>query len=131
MIHLDTHVVVWLYEGRTELLPPEVRRLLDGHRSLVSPMVRLELTFLHEIGRIRLGAGEILEALRAEIDLGPAETGWERVTSIASRLTWTRDPFDRLIAAHAIADDLPLLTRDARMLTHCPVARWIHAPAAR
>jgi predicted nucleic acid-binding protein len=31
---------------------------------------------------------------------------------------------DRLIAAHALADDLPLLTADRRMLAGCGVARW-------
>lgn len=124
MIHLDTHVAIWLYEGRTELLPAAAVRLLEQRRALVSPMVRLELASLHEIGRLTVGAGPVLDALRAELDVGVAESGWDRVSSIAAGLTWTRDPFDRLIAAHALADDLPLLTRDARMLAHCRVAVW-------
>jgi PIN domain nuclease of toxin-antitoxin system len=46
------------------------------------------------------------------------------VTAIAATLGWTRDPFDRVIVAHALADDLPLLTRDERIRRHCPLARW-------
>jgi PIN domain nuclease of toxin-antitoxin system len=91
---------------------------------VISPMVRLELAFLFEIGRIRVEPAVIVEAMRAEADLLVAESAWPRVTSIAAGLSWARDPFDRLIAAHALADDLPLLTRDPALLAHCPVACW-------
>lgn len=124
MIHLDTHAVVWLYEGRVEMFPPAVRAMLDRARPLVSPMVRLELTLLHEIGRLTLPAAEILEALRDVADLGVAESSFDRVAAIAATCTWTRDPFDRLIAAHALADDAPLVTKDTTLLAHCRVARW-------
>jgi len=39
-------------------------------------------------------------------------------------LTWTRDPFDRLIDAHAIAASVPLLTADRAILEHLPLATW-------
>ncbi len=124
MIHLDTHVVVWLYEGRVERLSPLARTLLAGARPLVAPMVRLELALLYEIGRISVPAPTILEALRIDADLGAAEAPFDRVAAIAATLDWTRDPFDRLIVAHALADDLPLLTRDEAIRRHCPIARW-------
>ena len=60
----------------------------------------------------------------ADIDLGPAESDFARVAAVAARLSWTRDPFDRLIAAHALADDLLLITRDRNRLENCLVARW-------
>lgn len=124
MIHLDTHALVWLYEGRRELFPEAALLRLRALRPVISPMARLELSFLREIGRIRVEPAAIVEAMRAEADLMVAESAWPRVASIAAGLTWTRDPFDRLIAAHAMADDLPLLTRDATLLASCPVACW-------
>ncbi|MES2638678.1 MAG: PIN domain-containing protein [Myxococcota bacterium] len=124
MIHLDTHVVVWLYQGRVAAFPSPVQDLLATRRPLVSPMVRLELGFLQEIGRLTVDPEEILGALRDVADLGAAESGFDRVAALATTLRWTRDPFDRLIAAHALADDLPLITKDATMLQNCRVARW-------
>jgi PIN domain nuclease of toxin-antitoxin system len=124
VIHLDTHVAVWLYEGRVDRLSSTARSLLEGAQPLVSPMFRLELAFLHEIGRLTVSAPVLLDALRLDADLGVAEPSFERVAAVASTLSWTRDPFDRLIAAHALADDVWLITRDERMRQHCAVARW-------
>lgn len=124
MIHLDTHVVLWLYQRDLERFPAAVLRRLGSSRPLVSPIVRLELALLREIGRITVSATEILDSLRQAADLGVAESSFDRATALAAHLPWTRDPFDRLIAAHALADDLPLLTRDATVLANCPVACW-------
>ena len=124
MIHLDTHVVVWLYQGEVERFPGPVRARLGAAIPMVSPAVRLELAFLHEIGRRGPPAGEVLEALEGLAGLRVAAGGFERVSQIAALLGWTRDPFDRLVAAHALADDVPLVTRDRVLLEHCPVAVW-------
>lgn len=124
MIHLDTNVVLWVHQNNTAHFPPKVRKWLRGARPMISPMVRVELAFLHERGRLNFTAAEILEDLRLQIDLGIAESRLEQVAAIASTLKWTRDPFDRMITAHALADDLPLLTKDATILTNCPLACW-------
>lgn len=124
MIHLDTHVVVWLYQGRRDAFPTPVLELLGARRPLVSPIVRLELALLHEIGRLTVAPEEILGALREVADLGTAESSFDRVSFVAATLGWTRDPFDRTIAAHALADDAPLLTKDETILANCRVARW-------
>ena len=50
-MHLDTHVVVWLFAGSVDVFPPTVQALLDSEPLSVSPMVSLELDLLHEIGR--------------------------------------------------------------------------------
>jgi PIN domain nuclease of toxin-antitoxin system len=42
----------------------------------------------------------------------------------ATTLSWTRDPFDRLIAAHSIVANSPLITADETILENLPLATW-------
>ena len=46
------------------------------------------------------------------------------VVNQARALTWTRDPFDRLIAGAALADGAGLVTADRQILENLPGAIW-------
>lgn len=124
LIHLDTHVVAWLYAGQLRLLSKRARSLLEEQPASVSPAVRLELTFLHEIGRLTVPGNVVLDELAATIDLRVDALGFDRISREACDLSWTRDPFDRLIAGHAHARGATLLTKDRTMRANAPTARW-------
>ena len=66
----------------------------------------------------------MLAALRKSIGLEVAEASFSEIAQAAERLSWTRDPFDRLIAAQAIVTDAPLVTADRTLLEHLPQATW-------
>ena len=123
MVFLDTHVAVWLY-AEAGRIPQAVQRTLDNSELYVSPMVRLELSFLSEIGRIRVPASAVLGALAADLGLRIEEAGWVRAAEVADHLSWTRDPFDRLIVAHAICYGAELCTRDAKIREDYRQAFW-------
>ncbi len=84
----------------------------------------LELTYLHEVGKARDSAPMMLTALRQSIGLEVADTSFADLIDRAVDLSWTRDPFDRLIAAHAIVADAPLVTADETIRKHLPLATW-------
>ena len=46
------------------------------------------------------------------------------VVDRAMKLTWTRDPFDRLLVATALLHDAPLITRDRRIHECFAGASW-------
>ena len=123
MVFLDTHVAVWLF-AEADRIPGPVQRLLDESELYLSPMARLELSLLHEIGRVKDPASAVLGALRRDLGLQVEESGWARAAEIADHLTWARDPFDRLITAHAMAFGAVLCTRDARIREHYAEAFW-------
>lgn len=124
MIHLDTHVLVWLYTHRAERLPPVVRLLLETEALGLSPMVELELTLLHDIGRLTSSAEDVLEALSSALPITVSSTRFSLVVHEAARLTWTRDPFDRLICGQASADRARLVTADGLIRERFPLAVW-------
>lgn len=87
-------------------------------------MAVLELQYLHEVGKTGEPAGVVMKDLSARFGLKVSRLAFAAVLQNALPLTWTRDPFDRLIAAQAITENVPLLTRDATILNRCPLARW-------
>ena len=121
---LDTHIVCWLYEGKTEKLSPSAIQLIEDGELLVSQMVRLELQYLYEIGRIAKGPDEIMASLNEEIGLNVNDRPFSDIVSRACELHWTRDPFDRIITAEALAGDSVLITKDNVIRENCDKAIW-------
>lgn len=79
---------------------------------------------MHEIGRARDPAPTMLLALRSSIGLEVDDISFTEVARTAVGLTWTRDPFDRMIAAQAIVADAPLITADRTILDNLSLATW-------
>ena len=119
---LDTHIAVALYEGRTSGLSPATKRAIDRDAVSISPAVVLELELLHEIGRLRVGGGPIARHLAERLAIRMAGERFADVVVEALALGFTRDPFDRLITAHAALLKAPLVTLDDMLHRHYPRA---------
>jgi PIN domain nuclease of toxin-antitoxin system len=124
LIYLDTHVVVWLYAGQLERFSDEIQSLLNEHDLLISPIVQLELQYLHEIERITVDAQTILTDLAARIGLKISDKPFQAVVGEATAVSWTRDPFDRLIVANASLNNDILISKDQNILSNYPNAKW-------
>lgn len=121
---LDTHAAVFLWEGRGEIFGSGSRELLERALLHVSPLVRLELGFLREVGKIKVEPGEILGVLTGDYGVTVTADPMDRLVPLAMPLSWTRDPFDRLLVATALLHESPLITRDARIQEHFAGAVW-------
>jgi len=112
MIFLDTHAVLWLYQKELHLFSPEALLRLENEHLLISPAVMLELEYLFEIGRITVKAVEIVEYLAETIGLEIDPVSFLPIVEKSLELKWTRDPFDRLLTAHAGFRQADLLSKD-------------------
>jgi PIN domain nuclease of toxin-antitoxin system len=117
-------VVVWLYEGLLARIPPRVRRRLEVEDLGISPFGVLELGFLHQAGAVRPSPRDIISELGIRLGLVVADISASAVCNEALALAWTRDPIDRLIAAHAICGRLRLITADQTIRSNLPLAWW-------
>ncbi|WP_319521803.1 PIN domain-containing protein [uncultured Desulfosarcina sp.] len=125
MIYLDTHVAIWLYAGKLDLISPNARQAMeDEPELLISPMVLLELDFLYEIERIRVDSDRIGTYLNQKIGLAVCDKSFELVCKTAAKQQWTRDPFDRLITAQAAIASNGLITKDRIIHEYYPQALW-------
>ncbi len=112
MILLDTNAVIWLLTSHPRAAP-----LLVGRQPLaLSPISMLEMQFLEEVGRISLAPGTTVAALADDPRWRPDNPSARARCEAALPIGWTRDPFDRLLVAHAQYRGWPLATGDRRLL---------------
>lgn len=124
LVYLDTHVLAWLHDGLLERLSSAAARAIEAGRLTLSGMAELELQYLHELGRLRPNAKEIVAALAEEIGLQRSEMPLAPIAAKACELGWTRDPFDRLISAEVLLAGARLVTKDETILANCEAALW-------
>ena len=121
---LDTHAAVLLHDAEVARFGAAAVDLLHRSALFCSPIVRLELALLREIGRLARSADEIMATLDTSFGVVLARDPIEAIVGAALPFDWTRDPFDRLIVGTAALHRAPLVTKDARIHEHFPGAVW-------
>jgi PIN domain nuclease of toxin-antitoxin system len=121
---LDTHAAVFLWEGRIEVFGFNARKTLEHSALFISPMVRLELQFLKEVGKLKVEPDQILGSLTSDLGVTMTSDPLDALVPLAMPLSWTRDPFDRLLVATALLHQAPFVTRDRCIRDNFPGAVW-------
>ena len=116
MIYLDTHAAAELTQGETRRYSRRALAEIERDRDVrISPMVLLELDFLYEIQRTKFATEKALGILAKSVGLRICDLSFADVARQAGKEAWTRDPFDRIIVAHARLNKATLITRDVTM----------------
>jgi PIN domain nuclease of toxin-antitoxin system len=107
---LDTHVALWAITGDATLGEEFLNRLRHDPDIFLSPVSLWEITLKQAAGKLT-GPVDLAERVR---DMGFRELPVTHVHAIAAgRLPpHHRDPFDRMLVAQAVAEDLTLVSRD-------------------
>jgi PIN domain nuclease of toxin-antitoxin system len=124
-VYLDTNVAMWLSLGHMKKLPRQAVRAMDSSPLLISPMVLLELEYLYELNKLVKPARSVLDQLQAQVGLKLSDVPFATVASAALYETWTRDPFDRIIVAHAKSDGYAkLVSSDTHIQRNYSMTIW-------
>jgi PIN domain nuclease of toxin-antitoxin system len=115
---LDTHTLLWATLSPSDLSPKVARIIADeSNVILVSAASAWEIATKVRIGRLP-GA----EKLEKEFLDVMEDTGYTLIAidaAVALRAgrfpSKHRDPFDRVLAAQALADDIPILSSDVKL----------------
>lgn len=114
---LDTHSLIWFATDLGRFSPTTLDTIYDEERVLVSPVSAYEMTFKHALGKLPV-AQRLLANLsgyleQQRFDILPISVAHAEA---AGRLPVEhRDPFDRLLAAQALVEDLTVVSIDARL----------------
>lgn len=109
---LDTHAFYWLVQ-RGRSVPDHVVQALTGSEIRVSAVSAYELARKQWLGKVDT-SGLVEEWVPTVSRLGARELPLTTEHALAAAgLDWAhRDPFDRMLAAQAKAEDLTLVTAD-------------------
>ncbi|MCX6598628.1 MAG: type II toxin-antitoxin system VapC family toxin [Acidobacteria bacterium] len=109
-LNLDTHILVFLLQGRLTAAEERLIRVADV---AISAVVLWELWKLNSLGKIKFNAAaELEQAVLSQFRVLPVDA---HVCAALAQLDFRSDPADELIAATSVAHGVPLMTRDRRI----------------
>lgn len=107
---VDTHIALWALGDPDRLTEAERAVLIDpAVERRLSPMSVWEAAIKREAGRLR-APRNLTATLEAEFRMLDVSAALLEVAAELPR--HHADPFDRVLIAHALTDDLSVLTRD-------------------
>jgi PIN domain nuclease of toxin-antitoxin system len=112
---LDTHALLWFLDSDSQL-NPTAKQLIESpqNRKLVSMATCWEISI--KVGLKKLSLGEPASTfLPRELSVNSFEVlqiEMIHVTFVESLPLHHRDPFDRLLAAQSLVEDIPLVSAD-------------------
>jgi PIN domain nuclease of toxin-antitoxin system len=115
---LDTHSFIW-FIGGSERLSTRARSLIEARENpmLVSVASLWEIAIKNGLGKLSLDRSfaELIPEQLERQQIGVLGIELRHLAELVRLPQHHRDPFDRLIAAQAIAERLPVISIDAAL----------------
>lgn len=110
---VDTHVLLWWLADSDRLGPSARELIVTTQRVVVSVVSAVEIAIKTSVGKLQAPA-DLPDQLAAQgFDVLPLTLG--HAMAISTLPVHHRDPFDRMLVAQAMVENLPVLTADARL----------------
>ena len=118
---LDTHTFLWMESAPTALSSAAIVLINDPTNELLLSHISLwEIQIKETLGKLTatkaLNARVQLAQSKANLSLLPLYL--EHIYAVRSLPLHHRDPFDRMLIAQAVHEQLPLISHDSRMSSY-------------
>ncbi|UVC08802.1 type II toxin-antitoxin system VapC family toxin [Rhizobium sp. TH2] len=107
---LDTHIVIWALNGDARLPAQYVPIIEDGAKCYVSIASLWEIAIKQSLGKLDVRKDVVDALMEGDIELLPVSTA--AIEAVRTLPHHHRDPFDRMLIAQAMTENLSLLTVD-------------------
>lgn len=115
-ILLDTQAFLWLSSNNTQLTKIAKKTFLDGKNNFFLSIASIwEMSIKCSLNKLKLRPSLerfLLNELQ-ENSLEQLAITFQHVIKVTSLPFYHRDPFDRLLIAQALVEDMPILSNDA------------------
>jgi PIN domain nuclease of toxin-antitoxin system len=120
---LDTHTFIWFIMGDPRITG-NVRSQIEMNENVLSIISVWEIAIKHSIGKLNLNSSfaDFVEQQIIMTDIQLITIKIDHVLAVSQLPLHHRDPFDRILIAQAIAENIPILSADAIFDTY-PVQR--------
>lgn len=114
---IDTHVLLWWLED-PGLISPKARKIIENARNFVfySSAVIWEIILKQSIGKLKI-PNEFYGLLDGQ-NFTPLSINIEHAFALKDLPGLHSDPFDRIMVAQALYENMVLLTRDRNILKY-------------
>lgn len=113
---VDTHAFLWFCQGSPPLSATAQALLEDStHTKLVSIASCWEVAIKSGLAKLNLGeaATTYLPAALLQTGFGLLPISLDHATAVESLPLHHKDPFDRMLIAQSVEDDIPIVSADA------------------
>jgi PIN domain nuclease of toxin-antitoxin system len=110
---LDTHIFITAAKSGLEGLSPKARKIMedDGIERVLSAVSITEIAVKTKLGKLDLSSGVVMQSI-ADMRLTLLPYNAKHALRMFDLPVHHNDPFDRMLIATALAENLPLLSAD-------------------
>jgi PIN domain nuclease of toxin-antitoxin system len=110
---IDSHILIWLDTGNSRMNPDILETLRMSEQRFLSAATAWELNLKQAAGKLKLTTP--VSAMMRTFGLQELPVAMRHGDRAATLPLHHRDPFDRILVAQALVEDMILVTADIRL----------------
>ena len=124
---LDTQAIIWLLSEPDKLSNKAKQIIQNPNNPLYYSLLSMnEIAIKASIGKLIIddNGQDIFEKLLAQKNIVKLDMTWDTIKILQNLPFYHKDPFDRMLISHAIANDLAFISSDGHCASYDLMVVW-------